>query len=104
MGAKQYIPELTTGSTSLSLFEYFISSFSFFTRRFSYCVTVRFKVLPSKDLFFSRDTRQRRVGKYSRAWQEPSDSSAGLVLALLWLLLAGSVLAARIYCPAVHSE
>lgn len=59
-------------------------------------------MLPSKDLFFSWDIWQRRAGKYSWAWREPSGSSAGLAHALLWLLRAGLMLDARIYCPAVH--
>lgn len=101
-GSEAVYPRTKSGSTSLSLFEYFISSFSFYTREFSYCITFRFKMLPSKDLFFSWDTQQTRVSKYSRAWQEPSDLSAGLAHSLLWLLRAGSVLDARIYYPAVH--
>lgn len=41
-----------SGSTSLSLFGYFVSSFSFYTRKFSYCITFRFKVALKRSFLF----------------------------------------------------
>lgn len=47
-----------SGSTSRALSEDFIYSFSFYTREFSYCITFRFKTLPSKAPLFSWDFQQ----------------------------------------------
>jgi len=54
-----------SGSTTLSPSEHFVSSFSCYTREFSYCITFRFKTLHSKDRFFSGDFQQRRVDRCS---------------------------------------
>lgn len=58
MGKKQYILELTRVAAPACLSEHFISSFSFYTRQFSYCIAFRFKTLPSKDPLFSWDFQQ----------------------------------------------
>lgn len=72
-----------SGSTSLALSEHFIYSFSFYTREFSYCITFRFKTLPSKAPLFSWDFQQsgQIVLSMARALRFKCRSSSCLAVA-----------------------